>query len=321
MRVEERRRRWRVTAQAKRDRELAKKMRTAATCPHRLGRFVCGGKLEIGVGEFGQTVVFCPWCKRRKAGICQWCDSPVYGYVGRCRYCKAHRRQSSLASGRRHYQRDRTEILKRDRAEYWSNAKRRARSIEYKRLWRKVNPEKIREQKKRYIERARHKKTGAYKRYHARYRKKFALHRRDIVRRLAAKQRRPIPNCDKCGKPTGWTPVPGRTGGRPWDTCMKCCWPFERRRRRKIRRDAAKRIAADPKFGLPAKPVRVPRPEHSPPRGPGDERLCIGSGCDIVVSHRKKKCTKCQRRDAELAAAELAKTRGRGRRVDLERVA
>ena len=68
-------------------------------------------------------------------------------------------------------------------------------------------------------------------------------------------------------------------------------------------------------------PKKVKLPPQMAERGPGWERLCITPGCDIVVTHRRKKCTKCRREAAARAAAKLAAHHGRGRRTDLGRVA
>jgi hypothetical protein len=304
-------------ARRRRERQLEVARQTAQRCPKKYGPGTCGCLLRAGTDTIGRTIIICDWCDRKKAGMCRHCSRPPY--AARAVFCADHARQIRRQQIRASEVRHADERRKRQREAYWANEEKRLADNEYKRLWRKANRDKVREQKRRYVERHRGDPKSAYVRYQQRYRKQFKLHRRDIVKRLNEKLRRPIPNCDNCGKPTGWTPVPGRTGGRPWDTCMKCAWPFERKRRRKIRREAAKRIASDPSFGLPAKPVRVKRPTNSPPRGPGDERMCVTPGCDIVVSHRNKKCSKCKRREAELAAHEIAKTCGRGRRTDLER--
>jgi hypothetical protein len=68
----------------------------------------------------------------------------------------------------------------------------------------------------------------------------------------------------------------------------------------------------------PTKPVRIVPPKAPARRGPGFERLCITLGCDVVVTHRKKKCSRCRERDRQLAAAKLEPYRGRGRRADLD---
>jgi hypothetical protein len=127
----------------------------------------------------------------------------------------------------------------------------------------------------------------------------------------------PVPTarrCTKCGKSTRWKPIAG-VKGRPWSKCNTCCWPHERRRRRRVRYAAARAIA----LALAAKPVRIVQPKAPALRGPGGERLCITPGCDIVVTHRKKKCSKCRAKDRQAAGEALAPFRGRGRRSDLDR--
>lgn len=301
----------------RRDAALAVRLRTAQSCPHRLGKSVCGGKLHVDTDDIGRTIVICDWCQRRKAGLCRYCPKPVYGTIGRTRYCRDHRhavnRLSMRASEARHH-----EERRRKGREHYNKPEVRARRNEYRRLWRLANPDKVRAQKLRYVKRHAGKTSSKYERYHRRYRKKHGLYYRQLAKDRAIAARRPAPPCTDCGKATGWTPVPGRGGGRPWSTCMRCAWPHQRKERRKIRRDATKRIANDPSFGLKEKLVRIRKPERTAVRGPGFERLCVTPGCDIVVTHRKKKCTRCRRRDAELAVQRLERQRGRGRRTDLE---
>ena len=61
--------------------------------------------------------------------------------------------------------------------------------------------------------------------------------------------------------------------------------------------------------------------ERSRGRGITELRTCITPGCDVVVTHRKKKCSKCRERDRVQAVEALAQHTGRGRRTDLEHVA
>lgn len=310
-----RRHRAREYARRRRERTYEAALRTAFRCPKRF----CGGPVVTRTGDYGQTVVVCEWCERAAAGICRDCSRPVYGAHLKSLRCREHaelaKREQLRAYTRRHHD----EVLARARASY-HQPERRAHRNEYKRLWRKANRDKVREQKRRYVERHRDDERSAYRRYHAKYRKRHAAYYRELQNARNAREREgwTPPPCTRCGRPTGWTPVPGRTGGRPWTKCMRCCSPCERKERRRIRRAAAKRIAADPRFGLPPKPVTVRKPRAPAVRGPGLERLCVTPGCDVVVSHRKKKCTKCRERDRQLAAERLAAHHGRGRRVDLE---
>lgn len=314
MTPEARRAYGRKHAQRQRDRKLAEKMRGATRCPKRHGRGVCGGALETRIGRLGETMIVCVWCERQRAGICRHCSRPVAGQRPRALYCSGHKKEVTLQQARASEERHHEERRRKARERYAADVERRARYLRNKALWRKANPEKVRAQKRRYVEKHKGDKSSAYMRYHARYRRKFAAHRRDLVHRLNAKTRRPVPRCRKCGGSTRWTPVPGHAT-KPWEKCAKCCWPFELKRRRAVRRKLLRTAARE--FGQ--KPKQIRRPLHSPPRGPGDERICITPGCDIVVTHRKKKCSRCRERDARLAAQELAKSAGPGRRTDLER--
>lgn len=321
MTPEARRAYGREYAQRIRDRRLAEKMRAATRCPKRHGPGVCGGLLETRIGQLGATVIVCPLCERQRAGICRYCSRPVEGQRKKALYCRQHREEIRLKQVRASQERHHEERLQKARDLYWADEARRARNLRKKALWRKANPEKVRAQKRRYVEKHRNDPDSRYMRYHRRYRKRHAAYYRESARRRATTRRRPIPNCKKCGEATGWTPVTQLNPGRPWETCMRCASKDKRKQRRRARAEAAKRIAQDPRFGLRANPARVRPPLRPSPRGPGYERICITPGCDIVVTHRKKKCSRCRRRDVELAAQELAKSAGRGRRTDLERVA
>jgi hypothetical protein len=293
-------------AARQRQARLIEQMRTAATCPRKQGPGVCGGRIRVDVGKLGQSILVCEFCERRERGVCRDCSAPVYGARGKAIRCARHKHEAQRARAREAYR---------------TRDEERERRLEYKRAYRKANPDKVRAQKKRYVERHRADPNSKYNRYHASYRKRHRLHRRETenTRNAIKREHRAVPACSDCGKPTGWTPVSAEKPGAPWKTCMKCAWPYQRRKRRRIRREAANRIAADPNFGLPPKPVRVHRPANPAIRASGWERLCVTPGCDIVVTHRKKKCTKCQRRDSELARQQLEPHRGRGRRTDRER--
>jgi hypothetical protein len=297
---------------------LEEKLKTATRCPKRQGKFECGGPLRIDTNGNGMTVVTCEWCERQKRGICRDCPKPVYGK--RARRCRECANKAIRESEREWFERNRDTELAKYR-EYYNQPEVRAARNEYKRQWRKANPEKVRAQKKRYVQRHSGKASSWYEKYHARYRKKHRLHYRELqnTKSAIAREGRKPPACRKCGKKTGWTPVPGPKPGRPWSLCNQCVFPGDRKTRRRVRREAARRLTADPGFDRPPKPVKVLRPRAGAVRGPGFERLCITPGCETVVTHRKKKCTKCRERDRQLAEQRLASQRGRGRRVDLER--
>ena len=50
--------------------------------------------------------------------------------------------------------------------------------------------------------------------------------------------------------------------------------------------------------------------ERARSHGISELRTCVTPGCDIVVTHRKKMCTKCRNAKAARGAAELARYRG-----------
>ena len=310
-------------ARRRREAERLAQLKTAqGRCPWRTsGGHACAGPLQTETDALGRTIVSCAWCDRRRRGICRDCSRPVEGTAGRALRCAAHKHMANRESERRHVQRNHAELLRRARESY-AEPERRAARNEYKRQWRKLNVEKVRAYKKRYIERHRGDPASWYNRYHARYRAKYRLQKRELERdRLAASAtaRRASPKCTRCGKSTRWKPIHNGHVGRPWTVCTKCLFPCERRARKSSRRRAKARAQAWLE-SIPA-PAKIKRPPAMAIRGPGWERTCVTPNCDIVVTHRKKKCTKCRARDAAIAAEHLACRRGPGRRVDLEHVA
>ncbi|MGK2934338.1 MAG: hypothetical protein ACSLFE_03730 [Gemmatimonadaceae bacterium] len=165
-------------ARRRRDRDLAERMRRQTHCPRKAGSGRCGCRIEHFTVGNGRVVSRCAWCERRKAGICRDCPKPVEGRLLsaiRCATCKPNARRLQI---RQSQQRNREEINARARARLRKMPKKKkAEHLEYKRLYRKANPDKVRAQKQRYIAR----KTPAYVEYHRRYnaRPKRAQRKRD----------------------------------------------------------------------------------------------------------------------------------------------
>lgn len=290
-------------------------------CPRKAGPGQCGGLLETYIDGTGRTRVRCPLCERRKVGVCRDCGAPVAGLVGRALRCATHKETARRRQLQAFAERHADEIRARARAAYQDEDVRRRRN-EYKRLYRKLHPDKVRAQKERYIAKHAADPDSKYNRYHRRYRAKYRLQKQLLEReRLVAAPppRKTSPKCTQCGKSTRWKPVPRGHSGRPWTVCTACLFPGARKIRLRSRRRQLARAKAWVE-SLPS-PAQVKRPPNAAPRGPGWERTCITPDCDRVVTHRKKKCTKCRERDAQLAASKLETQRGRGRRTDLERVA
>lgn len=98
---------------------------------------------------------------RRRACICQRCDLPTVGKPKIALYCETHRKEARAEVEKRNrkkagnrYQRtyyERHGDLQRQRSrEYYQNdPERRESRNEYKRAWRKLNRNKVREQKRR----------------------------------------------------------------------------------------------------------------------------------------------------------------------------
>lgn len=240
-RTPERRKYDREYARRRRAEKLAAKNASASTCQAKLGRFgVCAAVLETVTDGNGRTALRCPMCERKARGICRDCGLPVAGQVRKAIRCTYHTKAAKDAAWRRCRDRDPEAHRRSSRRNYQRNDERRRRKNEYKKAWRKANPEKVR----------------AYK--------------------LAEMQR---PNAKRL--------------------------EYHRKRRERDREQLRAR-------------------ERARARGIVEMRTCVTPGCDIVVTHRKKKCTKCRERERVQGLALLAPTKGRGRRTDLhpaERVA
>lgn len=224
-------------AARRRTRRLDAKRMSARTCPKRYGRWgVCGGVLRSDVVE-GRVVVTCDACDRFDRGICRECPRPVYGTARKARRCEAHAALAQLTSQRKHDANHKAKRRLSSRRNYQQNDARRVQKNEYKKAWRKANPEKVKAQKRREALR----QSPRTLEYHKAYR---AVHR-----------------------------------------------------------------------------VKRANVERARERGVVALRTCITPRCSIVVTGRKKKCTRCRERERAAATSALAPHAGRGRRTDLERVA
>ena len=299
-------------ARKRRARAFAERLRGAVTCPRKEGKHgVCGGRLETIVGEFGRTVVSCPRCIRRERGICRDCTAPVVGAVGKALRCAQCKHAALLRARRKSLEEHREETNARAR-ELAQRPDVRARRLEYKRAYRKANPEKVRAWKYREAVSEGRSRTR-HLRYHRRYnaRKSRAEKKRAaaLLAYYATHPERPVARCRGCAGFLDWTPAPGR--GRPPAWCDDCASPVEQKRRVKLGRSF--RVVPEP-----------PAPTHVPQialarafRLVGGPRTCLTAGCDTEVTGRAKKCTACKARERSLAAALLELHRGRGRRTDL----
>ncbi len=303
-----RRRRYsRQYAQRRRDRQLERELQTAKRCPRRAGPYPCGGKLTVDVEVItGRTLVRCDWCERRRRGLCCDCSSSVEGRIGSAIRCRLHKKAANRRSERAHVARNREEIRAKARERDLADPEKRARHNEYKRLWRKLNPDKVKAQKRRE---ALSQPKRVYE-YMRRYRAKYREYYREIALRryYELHPTRPPAACITCGEKVIWQPG----WGRPALRCDECVYPCERRRRERVR--AAR--AARPPALAEKKPQKVRRPKGRRVTDPG-ERPCVS--CSTIVHGRRKKCDPCTARDRELAAAEGKVGVGRGARLDLSR--
>jgi hypothetical protein len=272
-------------------------------CQRRAGPGICNTLFEITI-EGGRTVSRCPACRRRERGICRDCPLPVYGAVGRalrCATCAARaQREHIRASGERH----REKRLAASRRYYQENEEIRRRRNEYKKAYRKANPDKVRAQKRREALAQGEHRLAWHRRHN---RKKARILRKRQQARLAYYRdhpTRPAPKCDGCTRWLDWQPMPNGRRGRPPKWCDDCAPVTEKQRRARTGRSIP---ACDEQPVLTYLPTL--RELEKTSDGP---RTCIAKGCDTVLTGRKKKCTKCKERETAEARQLLVNYRPRG---------
>lgn len=295
-----RRRYQREYARKRRARELAARTAGQTRCQRRLGRGgPCGGRLEdVRDPMTGRVAVVCPNCERTARGLCLDCPRPVDGTIGKARRCRDCRRKANNAATYRSYQRNAEKRRAAGRARYEQNAAERERRNLLKQARRKLRRDVTAREKRA----ATRQPTTRMVAYQARYREKHRayLAARQRERYLAKHGPPKTPTCRDCHAVIPWTPGTGR----PCLTCDQCCAPSERRRRETVRaRRAAEGATVAPPPVAKAKLVRTPKAPA--PRVDG-YRLCVGAGCDRVVTGRKKKCSHCKAREAQEAAQLIA---------------
>lgn len=309
-----RRRRNTKWAARRRAAKLARENANATFCQHRLGSFSCGGRLEDRVDRaLGIVTRICPKCERRKQGICERCPLPVYGAIGRSKYCDTHFNQARREAIRRSQEIHGEARASRARASLLADPVRRARKLEYKRLWRKANPDKIRKQKRRFALRQNRHNLEWHKQYNA---KRRAAKADDSRERYRADNPIPTPRCASCGRDIPWM---GRTkgSGRPPRRCVFCMDKYQLRHAVKQWAATTDRELAAPV--LPVKKVRPWKPKIPTRINAAGDRLCLTHGCKSVCTGRQKKCGPCLAGERVAARELLERSRGRGRRTDLER--
>lgn len=154
---------------------------SARTCPRRFGQFgTCGAVLESHIVE-GRLVVACPACERFARGICRDCPAPVAGAVRKARRCAACRVKFLRAVTTKYTENNRELVNKRARASY-RDADVRARRNEYKRAWRKANPEKVKAQKQRESAKPSERRLSYHAAYREAHRTRLANYARKVSR-------------------------------------------------------------------------------------------------------------------------------------------
>lgn len=308
-------RRWWNRRRAERD---ARANATATRCQHSCGGGKCDGLLEDRHDSIlGRITRWCPRCDRRLRGVCRDCPRPVEGRIGSALRCAEHKAAARRAQIRLSERRHHDERRAADRRRYKQlDPEVRALKLAYKRAWRKLNPDKVRAQKRRFSLRQSRKHLDWHRRYNARRRAAKAEAMRE---RYRAENPIPQPRCKKCGRVIPWL---GRTegAGRPPLRCVFCMDKHQLRAaiRRWVARTDFELAAPRP---APAKPARPWKPKQPTRMTGAGERLCLTPKCTAVMTGRRKKCDPCLARDAVVAARLLEGRRGRGRRTDLARSA
>lgn len=291
----------------KRAARLAQANQGCTRCAAKVGPGVCGGRLDVHLDALGRTVVVCPWCTRKRAGICRDCSAPVEGSVGKALRCARHKQDARDMQIRRSNDNHREERARSARKSLRADPARREKKAEYKRAWRKANRDKVRAQKRRAALRQPDRVRDYMKEYREAYREHYRRIARERYHRLHPD--RPSPVCIDCG-----ATIPYEPPGAPMRRCDNCVYPSERRRREAVRASRAGRVHD-------IRPTRITRPDGIKYATTG-QRLCLGDDCRVVLTGRKKKCSRCKAQDTVRAEELLAARRGRGRRTDLtERVA
>lgn len=135
--------------QRRRDAKLDAARQSRSTCPKQHGRGVCAGALYSITDGNGRSRVVCDRCERQRRGICRDCPLPVEGHVGKALRCAKHKREAQRLNLRRYAVNHRREVCQRAKASYRNDPAKRAARNEYKRLWRKLNRDKVKAQKRR----------------------------------------------------------------------------------------------------------------------------------------------------------------------------
>ncbi len=289
---------------------------SSTRCERRQGPGKCDAWLETTTDGHGNAVTVCPACERRNRGICRDCPRPVSGrrgYATRCENCKALARREQ---GRVFEDLHREERLVQSRKYYQGHPEKRAAKATYHRALRQAQPDLIKKQKRDAGMKgnAAHEHTLEWHRKNNSKKPRIRKKRRQAMHSYyRTHPNRTVPKCAGCDRWLSWTPLPGGRAGAPPKWCDDCATPGERTRRAKLGRSVA---------GLVVPPTRKYEPDVYELEKEFGLRTCVTDGCEVVVTGRKKKCSRCKARDAAAALEFLAKvTRQDQTRVAKKRAA
>lgn len=205
--------------------------------------------------------------------------------------CAEHKAIAVRTAIERSAERHREKRLAGSRRYYQENEERRRARNEYKRAYRKAHPEKVRAYKRREALRQNEHRLEWHRKYN---RRKARILRKRQLAKLAyyrANPTRPAPKCAGCDLYLSWQPLPGGKSGRPPKWCDGCAPKYEKLRRERTGRS------------IPAS--SEPLVSHAPSLRSLEVRVglrtCLTPTCDVVLTGRKKKCTKCKERESEEA--------------------
>jgi len=179
-----------------------------------------GVALAITIGSYGQTVVRCPGCERRRAHRCMDCGAPTEGKAWRC---AAHIKARKTMQLRRSETRHKTERRKAERKRYRKmTPEQRAHRAEVKKAWRQRNKWacKLLKRKGRLDGTQGYTTREKYLAAQAAQNARRAVKKREQMRELHRQRsvwRDKEPTCKECGTVIAWNRL-----GRPRLRCVAC---------------------------------------------------------------------------------------------------
>ena len=175
----------------------------------------CGARLEFRSDGLGRVVAHCPWCARRRAGLCRECPRPVAGTVGKALRCVEYTADAKRRAWRKSDAEHRAARRAADRKRWRTDAERRARKREARRAWMAAHPDRVKAYRRRYDLKRTPGYIAGYTRNNARPERAEAKRAQAMARYYELHPTRPAPVCRLCG-----ASIPFTGTGRPRATCL-----------------------------------------------------------------------------------------------------